>query len=341
MRTLKFILSATAILFLTSCDEESPTSSNPENNLRRINVINLNDNSISKAADIYKVIYDCKFSNNSTLVYSTEYTDGYTHKNKLVINHFIEPANYYQYNSSGHINGFSVYPDLNTIFFSADKSLYKLDGYGDSVIRLTHNLDAWEESPLYSPDRSILVYSNINWVSNCSAIMSLNLNTNEVDTLVNSQEFNRFTPLFFDEDSNRLIYSELTVYSEGWIKSINLFDTRDIRVLTDKISRMIVGQNMSLNDKIVFSSDERIYTLNINTSETNFIATGLYADISNDGDKVVFCTRSELFLINSDGTNRQRLVSKTLEKKYLFLPSFSSNNEQIVFIESNLPYGEQ
>jgi Tol biopolymer transport system component len=51
----------------------------------------------------------------------------------------------------------------------------------------------------------------------------------------------------------------------------------------------------------------------------------------------VFTTQSELFLINSDGTNQQKLVSKVAEKKYLLDPSFSSNGEQIVYIESDYP----
>ena len=59
MRTLTLILSAVAILFFTTCDEESPTGPNFSNGLRSINLYNLNSNSISKIEDVNNVVYDC------------------------------------------------------------------------------------------------------------------------------------------------------------------------------------------------------------------------------------------------------------------------------------------
>ena len=57
-----------------------------------------------------------------------------------------------------------------------------------------------------------------------------------------------------------------------------------------------------------------------------------------DGEKVVFTTAFEMYLINSDGTQLEKLVSKVREKYYLFLPSFSLNNNQIVYVESEYPF---
>ena len=80
--------------------------------------------------------------------------------------------------------------------------------------------------------------------------------------------------------------------------------------------------------------------MDLNTGDILNVATsGQFADISNDGQKVVFTTESEMYLVNSDGTNQQKLVSKISENKYLFLPSFSSDGQQIVFVESDFPYG--
>lgn len=54
MKTLVFILSAAAMLFLTTCDEESPTAPNYENSLRAIKMFDLKINSEKKLVSVYK-----------------------------------------------------------------------------------------------------------------------------------------------------------------------------------------------------------------------------------------------------------------------------------------------
>ena len=72
MRTLVFILSAAAILFLTTC-EEDPTSSNFSNGLRIIKLYNLNSNSVSNIEEVKNVVYDCEYKDSSNFGYSTYY----------------------------------------------------------------------------------------------------------------------------------------------------------------------------------------------------------------------------------------------------------------------------
>jgi Tol biopolymer transport system component len=148
-------------------------------------------------------------------------------------------------------------------------------------------------------------------------------------------------PIFITADGSHLIYTEtdFNTFTVS-IKSINLFDLQDIKTLTNSIPISKLGKNRSVDDKIVFTSKGTVYVLDLNTGNIlNVAASGQFADISNDGQKVVFTTGSEMFLINSDGTNQQRLISKVAESKYLFLPSFSSDDEQIVFVESDYYYG--
>jgi len=343
MRTLVFILSAAAILFLTTC-EEDPTSSNLENRLREIKLFNLNDSSFKILTGSYRGICDLEFSNNSTVVYSAWYTDGNDqgvyYMNKLVNYDFVETTNYFEYHASGYISRYNCYPEINTIFLSVNGDIYRINGNMNELISIANTINAEEDNPILSPDQTTIVYSYLNWQSNLSAIMSFSIITNEIDTIVHSNNMSYYIPLFIDEDSNRLVYSELSstyTFSTGWIKSINLLDMHDIKILTNEIQRMRVGKTLSEDNKITFSSNDEIYTLDINTSENKFIARGLFSDISMNGDKLVFTTEHELYLINPDGTNLQLLARGFRDNKYFFLPSFSPDGSQIAYVESDQP----
>jgi Tol biopolymer transport system component len=148
------------------------------------------------------------------------------------------------------------------------------------------------------------------------------------------------TPLFVTEDERFLIYSEPSsiYYSDILsIKSLELANPQNTRVLAGGLSIRLTGMVKSHDDKTAFSSDGQIYVLDLNSSELTPIGSGEFASISNNGQKVVFTTGFELFIINSDGSNLQSIVKKTSEKKYLFLPFFSTDDEQVVFVESNYP----
>jgi Tol biopolymer transport system component len=171
-------------------------------------------------------------------------------------------------------------------------------------------------------------------------IIKQDLNTSQKDTLVKSADKYPLTPLFVTEDERFLIYSEpSSIYYSNIlsIKSLEFANPQNIRVLAGGISIITSGMVKSHNDKTAFSSDGQIYILDLNTSELTPLASGEFASISYDGEKVVFTTGFELFIINSDGSNLQRIASTTSEKKYLFLPFFSTDDEQVVFVESNYP----
>jgi Tol biopolymer transport system component len=171
-------------------------------------------------------------------------------------------------------------------------------------------------------------------------IIGQDLNTAQKDTLLKSVDHYPLTPLFLTQDEKFLIYSEpSSIYYPDIlsIKSLELANPQNNRVLAGGLSIIPTGMIKSHNDKTAFSSDGQIYVLDLNTSELTPIASGEFASISNNGEKVVFTTGFELFIINLDGSNFQKIVSKTSEKKYLFLPFFSIDDEQVVFVESNYP----
>ena len=345
MKTLVFILSAAAMLFLTTCDEESPTAPNYENSLRAIKMFDLKINSEKKLVSVYKQVRSCVLLDTTKLIYSTVFEDGdeyhgYGGGGKLVIRDLINLNDYNQYFSYGYIQSFKVYPDINSIFLSDGDDLFRMIGEGESVINLTNSFGVAEESPVFSTNNSLLVYRHLDYNNYFSALLSQNLINNAVDTLVISQNSNLLGAIFILENSSRLIYYELTdTRTAGWIKSVNLLNLFDVQALTDSIPITTIGKIKSTDDKIAFTSAGTVYVLNLITAEIEAIATGAQsACISNDGQKIVYTTRQELFLVNSDGTNMRKLVSKVSSNKYLFLPSFSNDDQQILFLESDNPY---
>ena len=344
MKTLVFILSAAAILLFTTCEEDSPMYEDHIEKARTIKIFNLNDNSIEKMWNVYGDLYDHIVLDRNTITYSTYYTDGdyehgYTYAGKLVVREFVSPFNTYTYYAPAgqYIFSYSAYPEANSIFVSAG-DIYLIKDNGNLVSNLTSNEIGDYGSPVFIPSQHLVLYGNsLISENNGGKIFSQNLETGVVDTLV-EEKFAYIFPIFITEDKSNLIYTSDDFYNYS-IKSVNLDDLQDIKVLTSNIRVTHFGKNKSINDRIVFTSGGTVYVLDLNTADLKAIASsGQFADISIDGEKVVFSTQYDLYLINSDGANQQKLISKASENIYLSLPSFSSDNEQIVFVESNYPF---
>ena len=336
MRTLVFILSAAAILFLTTC-EEDPTSSNFSNGLRSIKLYNLSSNSISKIEDVNNVVYDCVYKDSSNFAYATFYHS----VGVLVARNLCSYYSGYSYFEGGPIYDLKLYPEKAKIFLAANDGIYSVNEYGQLVSNLTKKYGASFAGPVFISSANSLAYGNTLFSkTNDGVIISQNLETAAIDTLLRVRG-KMIIPIFITADGSHIIYTETDFNTSNVsIKSLNLYELQDIKTLTSSISISKLGKNRSDDDKIAFASKSTVYVLDLNTGDILNVATsGQFADISNDGLKVVYTTGSEMYLINSDGTNQQKIISKVAEKKYLFLPSFSSNDEQIMFVESDYYYG--
>jgi hypothetical protein len=344
MRTLVFILSAAAILFFTTCEEDNPLYEDHIAKARTIKIFNLSDSSTQKIWNVYGNLYDRIVLNGNTITYSTYYTDGdyehgYGYGGKLVVKEFVSPFDTYTYYAplGQYIINYSSYPEENSIFVSAG-DIYRIVGRGSSVNNLTTSFPQQESCPLYVSTENLLIYKT--QADTVGMIIKQDLNTSQKDTLVKSADKYPLTPLFVTEDERFLIYSEpSSIYYPDIlsIKSLEIANPQNIRVLAGGLSIRLTGMVKSHDDKTAFSSDGQIYVLDLNTSELTPIGSGEFASISNNGEKVVFTQGFELFIINSDGSNLQSIVKKTSEKKYLFLPFFSTDDNQVVFVESNYP----
>lgn len=344
MRALIFILSAAAILLFTTCEEDNPVYQDQIARARTIKVFNLSDSSSQKVWNVYGDLYDRIVLNGNTITYSTYYTDGdyehgYGYGGKLVVKEFVSPFDTYTYYAplGQYIFSYGCYPEENSIFVSAG-DIYKIVGQGSSVNNLTNSFPQQESCALYVSTGNSLIYKTQS--DTVGMIIKQDLNTSQKDTLVKSADKYPLTPLFVTEDERFLIYSEpSSIYYSNIlsIKSMEFANPQNVRVLAGGLSIITSGMVKSHNDKTAFSSDGQIYILDLNTSELTPLASGEFASISYNGEKVVFTTGFELFIIDSDGSNLQRIASTTSVKKYLFLPFFSTDDEQVVFVESNYP----
>lgn len=338
MKTLLVILSAASIIFLSSCDEESPTSTNFSNGSRSIKLYNLNNNLVSTIKNVNGIVYDCIYSDSTFFIYGT-------YRNDLPE---LNVSNIFTYSYYGNriyfysvaIRGIQACSESRDIFLSSNDDIYMIKDYGSLVSNLTSNGIGHFDSPVFIPNQNMVTYGNsLIGEINGGKIYSQNLESGVLDTLV-KENFSYIFPVFVTEDESHLIYTSDNFQRDGFhIKSVNLNNLQDIKVLTSSIGVSRFGKNRSVDDRIVFTSDGTVYMLDLNTAELKAVVTGAqFADISNDGEKIVFSNQHNLVLINSDGTNPKILFSTFVERKYLFLPSFSSNSEQIVFVESDYPF---
>jgi hypothetical protein len=338
MKAFLVILSAATIILLTACDEESPTSTSFSNGSRSIKLYNLNDNSVSNIKNVNGVVYDCIYSDSTFFIYGTYRND----LPELNVSNIFTSSYYGNriYFYSAAIRGIQACSESRDIFLSSNDDIYVIKDYGNLVSNLTSNDIGFYDSPVFIPTRNIVTYGNsLIGEINGGMIFSRNLETGMVDVLVN-ESFSYIFPVFVTEDESHLIYTSNNLQQDGFhIKSVNLDDLQDIKILTNSIGVSRFGKNKTVDDKIVFTSDGTVYMLDLNTAELKAVVTGAqFADISKEGQKIVFSNEHNLVLINSDGTNPKILFSSFVEKKYLFLPSFSLNSEQIVFVESEYPF---
>ena len=259
MRTLAFILSAVAILFLISC-EEDPTSANFSNGLRSIKLYNLNSNSVSKIEDVNNVVYDCVYKDSAYFAYSTFY-----HAiGELVARNLYSYYSGYSYFEGGPILDFRIYPDIASIFLTASDGIYLVNDYDKLISNLTKNYDGSFASPVLLSDRNSLAYgSSLISETNDGVIVSQNLETASIDTLLRVRG-SMLLPIFITADGSHLIYTETDFNTFAVsIKSINLFDLQDIKTLTNSIAISTLGKNRSVDDKIVFTSKGTVYVLDL------------------------------------------------------------------------------
>jgi len=337
MKALLVILSAVAIIFLTTCDEESPTSANFSNGYRSIKLYNLNNNSVSNIKNMSGVVYDCIYTDSTFFIYGTYRNDlPELSVNNIFMNPYYSNSIYF----NGPVRGVQVCSESRDIFLSSNEDIYMIKDYGSLVSNLTSNDNGFYGSPVFIPNQNMVTYGNsLIGENNGGKIFSQNLESGVLDTLV-KENFSYIFPVFVTEDESHLIYTSNGFEQNGFhIKSVNLNDLQDIKILTSSIGVSRFGKNKSVDDRIVFTYDGTLYMLDLNTADLEAIITGAqFADISNDGEKIVFTTAFEMYLINSDGTQLEKLVSKFREKHYLFLPSFSLSNDQIVYVESEFPF---
>ena len=266
------------------------------------------------------------------------------------------------------VNSFCVSPDgQNAIFglterddeggFYSNLFIKREDDAGGGVARLTQGNRYWDTLPFIANDGSnYLVFASNRSDRNKTDIFRVNLVENRlsggISRLTNDTRFN-FAPSY--GDSNRQLFYLSTEpnfpTAEPQISSIRLDGS-----LPTQMNISAIELNNAFAEKVFFvkldedTKRKQIYSITADgkletalLNQEDFRRSNCFNPaVSSDGTRVLFVSdhgvddqnrhNNDLYLVNSDGTNLQRLTQNGSDD---IMPAWSSSEEGVVFFLSN------
>jgi len=265
--------------------------------------------------------------------------------------------------------------NMKILFTSEDlqysNNIYIMDTGGNNKIKLSNTSS---DHPKYSSDGSKITYvsSNDNWSTRRIEIMDQNGENKTILTEINRYPKPIFSPdglkiLFVstDNDNNEEIYSinvdgtdkkNLTNSTYREYECIFTPDGKKIvyNSLIDNFSYLFImdsdGSNQTKltnhnsgngdwspnispdGNKIVFQSQSNIYIMNIDGSGLKRVTQngGMGGQFTPDGNKIIFVNDDDLYIIDTDGSNETNLTNSPDRNDNSF--HISSDGKKILFI---------
>lgn len=259
----------------------------------------------------------------------------------------------YRYAHGGNYFGTnpSFSPDGNKIVFGSIRygigDICTINNDGKDYKRLTET-KAYEGEPKFSHDGSQIVFVSEREHSSWGKIFTMNIDASN-QKLVTSGNFYDYSPIF-SNDSSMIIFIRDKGNNYTDIYSINVDGSNLRRLTSDETPKSFLsltanGNKLRYNAFNLKTQEVEIHEMNYdgsggklvlkllksdgeavfspNEKQVVFISTGM-TDYKKD-----FYTHAEIFIMNSDGSNRKQITNT---KTYKETPSFSPDGEKIMFL---------
>ena len=331
MRTLVFILSAAAILFLTTCEEDGPTTVGP-------NEADPSIASISKTGENNTQI--SKYSSNN-LSYMQCLSDSevfYVTGGKMIIQSIHNPTEKFEVSINPHLEGVRAYNEGQLILFSNMGDIFKIQNRENEIINITNTPDTSETFPIYLKDQNSIVYLTVQSSFNYMAsLIMMNLSTG-VKTILYNRQAVSLIPLYTAFDGQNLIFFETreSGLDNGYFKSLLLSDPNQIELLGSTDISGAILSSISDDNKIIHTSNGQSILFNINTLTEKNIG-GPYPQhsaISKDGNSIVSAQDWGLVIYDGAGNPQNTLLEVINSERYFHRVSFSPTSNTIVYAQS-------
>jgi hypothetical protein len=329
MRTLVFILSAAAILLLTTCEEDGPTTVGP-------NEADPSIASISKSGENNSTI--SKYDHLSNLECISDSEVFYVTNNKIIIQSIFNPTEKFEVIIDAGVEVARAYNEGQFIILVKEYDIYKIQNRVIDLINITSTPDTMETFPIYLEDQNAIVYTTYQPSSNyLASLVMMDLSTG-IKTLLYSRNGVSLIPLYTAFDGDRLIFFETREYEYdmGYFKSLLLSDPSNIELLGSADLGGAVFSSISDDNKIVHTSNDQTIIFNINTLSENAIG-GIYPNhsyISNDGKSIVSAQDVGLCLYDEEGFPNGLLLENIEGERYFHRVAFSPSSNTIVYVQS-------
>lgn len=259
----------------------------------------------------------------------------------------------YRYGKGGYYIGSnpSFSPDGSKIVFGSVRDgvgdIYMINADGTNLKRLT-NTSAYEGEPNFSPDGSKIVFISERDNSSNGEIYMMNADGSNQKRLTFSKFYN-FNPSFSHDNSKIVFARDLGQHTLD-IFIMNADGSNQTRVTYDRIPKS--NPRFSRDDKKIrydvsnLEADQlEIFEMNIDGFNPTLILKlskdDYHKTYSPDEKKIVFIssrvtnykidpyTRTEVFIMDSDGINVKQLTNTKTYKEY---PTFSPDRKKIMFL---------
>lgn len=259
----------------------------------------------------------------------------------------------YRYAHGGNYYGTapSFSPDGTKIVFGSIRygmgDIFTINIDGTGLRRLT-DTEAYEGEPRFSPDGSKIVFISERDNQSNGEIYIMNVDGSNQRRLTFSKFYN-FNPSFSHNSSKIVFAIDMGQYATDiFIMDVN--GSNQTRLTHDTIPKgnpHFSGDDKKIRYDINNLETDRveIYEININGSNPTLILKLAKKDYhkaySPNGEKIVFIssrvtdykidpgTRTEIFIMNSDGTDQRQITNTKTYKEH---PTFSPNGKKIMFL---------
>jgi hypothetical protein len=336
---IKILIIAVLGLFLTSCEDNITTQFSSDQAIREIRILNLQDNTSKLLSREVGSLNSIGFVDGSTIFFTTTYSygkpsTGYNYADKIVGLDIDFSSKSTLFNSISYVNFLRSHNPAH-ILFESGGDIYKVTTDGSASFNLTNS--TINETAGVLDEISNELYVGTKYLEN-NQLYILDLTTNRKNYLIENS-LNHLYPLFLTQDKSRIIYYEsnnVVSPNRGYLKILEINNLQNQKTLAEVSELSISDISKSNNDLVTFSSDGKIYLINISNDEKRVIAKGNSSNISSDGTNIIYSDGRNILRLYSvqDGNVRQLIYG---ESNYSYYPRFSPDGQTIVFIDSEFP----
>jgi len=178
--------------------------------------------------------------------------------------------------------------------------IYVMDIDGTNLQNLTNTQDVNERYPHFSLDGSKIVYTSRQDSINSICLMESN-GENKIEVLsTNTTKYFIYRYPIFNADSDTIFYKYLN-YPQDGLYSIKDDGTNNNLIIEGYMIYYYFPSISEDGNKIVFCERDNIYIMNGDGTNIRELTEGHYPIISSDGEKIVF-SYGKIKIINSDGS---------------------------------------